>query len=51
MTGDPAPTVVILPAERAVQVDGENRQIGARAFDVLAYLHSNAFLRGIGIPE
>ena len=41
MTGDPAPTVVILPAERAVQVNGETRQIGARAFDVLAYLHAH----------
>ena len=35
MTRDPAPTVVILPAERAVRIDGEDRQIGARAFDVL----------------
>jgi TolB-like protein len=35
-------SVVILPAERAVRIDGETRQIGARAFDVLAYLHSNA---------
>ncbi|WP_167852801.1 winged helix-turn-helix domain-containing protein [Pseudotabrizicola sediminis] len=33
--------VVILPSERAVRIDGETRQIGARAFDVLAYLHSN----------
>jgi TolB-like protein len=42
MTRDSAPTVVILPAERAVQIDGEARQIGARAFDVLAYLHAHA---------
>ena len=42
MTSNPAPSVVILPAERAVEIDGETRQIGARAFDVLAHLHSNA---------
>jgi TolB-like protein/Flp pilus assembly protein TadD len=41
MTRDLAPRVVILAAERAVRIDGETRQIGARAFDVLAYLHSN----------
>jgi len=34
-------TVVILPAERTVRIDGETRQIGARAFDVLAYLDAN----------
>ena len=42
MTRDPAQTVVILPAERAVQIDGETRQIGARAFDVLAYLDAHS---------
>ncbi|MBA3910960.1 MAG: hypothetical protein C0524_14075 [Rhodobacter sp.] len=42
MTRDPAPTVVILPAERAVRIDGETRQIGARAFDVLAYLNAHS---------
>jgi TolB-like protein len=42
MTRDPAQAVTILPAERAVRINGETRQIGARAFDVLAYLHSNA---------
>lgn len=41
MTRDPAPRVVILAAERAVRIDGETRQIGARAFDVLAYLNAN----------
>ena len=49
MTGDPAQTVVILPAERAVQIDGETRQIGARAFDVMGRMDRS--LRGIGIPE
>ena len=42
MTRDPAHTVVILPAERAVRIDGEIRQIGARAFDVLAYLDAHS---------
>ena len=42
MTRDPSQTVVILPAERAVQIDGETRQIGARAFDVLAYLDAHS---------
>ncbi|MGL4439714.1 MAG: winged helix-turn-helix domain-containing tetratricopeptide repeat protein [Bosea sp. (in: a-proteobacteria)] len=42
MTRDPAQTVTILPAERAVQIDGETRQIGARAFDVLAYLDAHS---------
>ena len=42
MTRDPAPTVVILRAERAVRIDGETRQIGARAFDVLAYLEAHS---------
>ena len=42
VTRDPAQTVVILPAERAVQIDGEIRQIGARAFDVLAYLDAHS---------
>jgi len=42
VTRDPAQSVVILPAERAVQIDGETRQIGARAFDVLAYLHTHS---------
>ena len=42
MTRDPAQTVVILPAERAVRIDGETRQIGARAFDVLAYLEAHS---------
>ena len=42
MTRDPAQTVVILPAERAVRIDGETRQIGARAFDVLAYLDAHS---------
>jgi DNA-binding winged helix-turn-helix (wHTH) protein len=37
-----APSVVILPAERAVQIDGETRQIGARAFDVLACMHTHS---------
>ena len=42
MTRDPSQTVVILPAERAVRIDGETRQIGARAFDVLAYLDAHS---------
>ena len=42
MTRDPEPPVVILPAERAVRIDGETRQIGARAFDVLAYLDAHS---------
>ena len=42
MTRNPAQTVVILPAERAVRIDGETRQIGARAFDVLAYLDAHS---------
>ena len=42
MTRDPAQTVVILPAERAVRIDGVTRQIGARAFDVLAYLDAHS---------
>jgi TolB-like protein/Flp pilus assembly protein TadD len=42
VTRDPAHRVVILPAERAVQIDGETRQIGARAFDVLAYLDTHS---------
>lgn len=42
MTSGSVPPLVILPGERAVQIDGETRQIGARAFDVLAHLHANA---------
>jgi TolB-like protein len=42
VTRDPAQTVIILPAERAVRVDGETRQIGARAFDVIAYLDAHS---------
>ena len=42
MTREAAPSVVILAAERAVQIDGETRQIGARAFDVLAYLDAHS---------
>ena len=38
MTATPAQSVVILPAGRAVRIDGETGEIGARAFDVLAYL-------------
>jgi TolB-like protein len=42
MSRDLAQSVVILPAERAVRIDGETRQIGARAFDVLAYLEMHS---------
>mgnify|MGYP003507621796 CR=1 FL=1 len=42
MSRDPAPKVTILPAERAVRIDGETRQIGARAFDVLVYLDAHS---------
>ncbi|WP_295074042.1 hypothetical protein [Tabrizicola sp.] len=38
MTAPPAQSVVILPAGRAVRIDGETGEIGARAFDVLYYL-------------
>ena len=34
MTRDPAQTVVILPAERAVRIDGETRRTGLRRADL-----------------
>ena len=42
VTDGSARAVVILPDERAVRIDGETRQIGARAFDVLAYLDAHS---------
>ena len=42
VTDGSARAVVILSAERALRIDGETRQIGARAFDVLAYLDAHS---------
>ena len=36
------PNIELLRDSRRLRIDGSDRVIGARAFDVLAYLHSNA---------
>ena len=41
MTDPVQPNIELLPDVRRLRIDGSDRVIGARAFDVLAYLHSN----------
>ena len=42
MTDPVQPNIELLRDLRRLRIDGSDRVIGARAFDVLAYLHSNA---------
>ena len=42
MTDPVQPNIELLRDVRRLRIDGSDRVIGARAFDVLAYLHSNA---------
>ena len=42
MTDPVQPNIELLRDVRRLRIDGSDRAIGARAFDVLAYLHSNA---------
>lgn len=42
MTDPVQPIIELLRDVRRLRIDGSEQVIGARAFEVLAYLHSNA---------